>query len=207
MTSPSQLVKADVFSAWIITGTQLLSTADSWQKISQSRLIQQLTLKGPCTASWVSHTSRSVKTEACLYPQRLLWNEECWKKCVGIGAAVRETELGCKLNSQSAETWVTTRHCKLLIPTPAKSLEFARQGLTGWSWVFQLMTLPRLRKVGTTRELVKVCPGETVSAAHFLLPESELVTGPQVIQGSQSTGQASESEFYCGVGFFACFHN
>lgn len=103
----------------------------------------------------MSHTSRGVKTEECLTSLRSMWDlgRDVWDQ-----DTVGEMGLGCKLNSQASETWVTTRHYKLLIPTPATSLEFARECLTSWSWVFQLMTLPVLGEVWTTRELGSV-PG------------------------------------------------
>lgn len=201
---PDDVSKKLSFSQPELFWAQLLSTENLWQKTSQSRLIQQLTLKGAYAARWVSHTSRVMKTEVCLIA--LKEHVRPWEGHVGQGA-VREMGLGCKWNNQSAETWVTTRHCKLLIPTPATSLEFARQCLTSQNRVFQLMTLPGLRKALTTRELVRACPGEPVSAAHFLLSETVCDTWHQVIQESEDIWQASELKFHCQVRLFGCFHN
>ena len=67
------------------------------------------------------------------------------------------------------------------------------------------MTLPRLRKVGTTRELVKVCPGETASAAHFLLPESELVTGQQLSKDLKALGRLVSRSFILELAFLLAF--
>lgn len=206
MTSSSQLVKADVFSAsnnWDTAALNSRLVTENQSKQADSTTYAQ----GPCSASWLSHTSRSVKTEACLYPQRLLWNEECWKDVWGDQGRSQKQSTAAKLNSQSAETWVTTRHCKLLISTPAKSLEFAEQISLAETEFSSWWSLPRPRKGRNNKRNWWDLPGDRsqqlISTSSWKWTGHWTANHPRI---SQALGDWWV-RVYCGVGSFACFHN
>lgn len=154
-----------------------------WQTvaISPSRFIQQLLRQGACPASWASHTFRGVKTEARLQPLRLMRGLETWKGHVAPRPRSQKQDQDCKLNSLSADTWVVSRHCKLLI-TPPLNPQNSQAIASVVEAVFPAKDSTPTKK-GTNK---RISPGLSwgVSAAHFLLSESECHSGHQAIQES-----------------------
>lgn len=105
----------------------------------------------PVTIPQSSWSDNLYCKEPVLPPEQLVLPEAWRQRHVSSPEDSREArnlgrdmwDQGRKLNSQSAETWVTSRRCKLLIPPPAKSSEFARElCLSSWSQVSQQRTLP-----------------------------------------------------------------